>query len=160
MIYIKREAGSHYFLTQNCRYHEPQYLTETQKKNSQVYSEVGPNRAITMVDISAHVLHKIGNPTLALSWPPIHTEGEAATSVPWYASTLNPKNRIDCLYPACASKLGWRIDGSAHQGTRFYAIPTCLQPDLLPLRIDTYIPDQSEHPESLRKHCNPASRLC
>ncbi|CZR55784.1 uncharacterized protein PAC_05672 [Phialocephala subalpina] len=106
-----------------------------------------------MVEINAQVLHKIGYPTLVLA-PSSHLfeiEDTAANSEPWSASSLNPKNRIDCLSPLCTAKLGWRIDGSAHQGTRFYAIPTCLQPGLVPLRIDTFIPEQSEHPASLRE---------
>ncbi|KAE9373655.1 hypothetical protein N431DRAFT_285734, partial [Stipitochalara longipes BDJ] len=96
------------------------------------------------------LIDAIGFPTCALS--PETTVRKKATKklTEWDISILNPKNRIDCAEPYCNSKLGWRIDGCADLGTRFFVIPITLLPDLPPLRIDLLIPDQIEHSNELR----------
>jgi hypothetical protein len=65
----------------------------------------------------------------------------------WDSSILNPKNRINSLNIFQCPK--WAIDGCASMGTQFYTIPLFLNP-LIPMRIDTYIPAQSEYPPHLR----------
>jgi len=44
----------------------------------------------------------------------------------------------------------WCVDGATICGTRFFCTPTALGPDLVPTRIDVYIPDQAQHPAHLR----------
>ena len=44
----------------------------------------------------------------------------------------------------------WCVDGAIICGTRFFCTPTALGPDLVPSRIDVYIPDQAQHPAHLR----------
>ncbi|CAG8961670.1 hypothetical protein HYFRA_00006207 [Hymenoscyphus fraxineus] len=61
-------------------------------------------------------------------------------------STLNPKNRIDSLSEPANAK--WRIDGSAGMGTQYYTVPI-FQPDLIALRIDTFIPERKDVPVAL-----------
>jgi hypothetical protein len=103
-----------------------------------------------MVDVSASLIDAIGFPTFALSPARTVRKKTSKRLTEWDVSILNPKNRIDCAEPDCNSKLGWRIDGCADIGTRFFVIPITLLPDLPPLRIDLFIPDQIEHPAELR----------
>ncbi|KAF8846806.1 hypothetical protein BDZ45DRAFT_719241 [Acephala macrosclerotiorum] len=71
----------------------------------------------------------------------------SASSTPeWHTSPLNPKNRVDSLD---SSNSRWRIDGATACGTQFFAIPLQLMPDLVPIRVDVYLPDQSEYPVAL-----------
>jgi serine/threonine protein kinase len=71
-----------------------------------------------------------------------------ASEVTWENSTLNPRNRFDDLSPTSSSR--WRIDGCTLRGTQFFALPTFMMPQLAPMRIDVFIPDQSKHPPPLR----------
>lgn len=82
-----------------------------------------------------------------LEKPPEHVY--SPTDSPWESSPVNPKNRIDSLSPGTNSK--WRVDGATVCGTQFYVVPTCLLPNLVPLRIDLFTPDQADHPKELRK---------
>jgi hypothetical protein len=56
------------------------------------------------------------------------------------------------------SKSNWRLDGCGSGGTQLYIVPLFL-PTSTPLRIDTFIPDQSIHSSSLRKSLD-SSALC
>src|SRR6266536_2677942 len=102
-----------------------------------------------MVDINLGAIHNVGFPTFALQ-PPITVVEISEKFASWELSALNPKNRVDCAEPTCSSELSWRIDGSADEGTRFFATPKTLLPNLPPLRIDIFIPEQAEHPAELR----------
>ncbi|KAL2869467.1 uncharacterized protein BJX67DRAFT_379021 [Aspergillus lucknowensis] len=64
---------------------------------------------------------------------------------------------LDSLLPAQPS---WRIDGCDGQGTQFLALPIFLSPNLVPLRVDVYIPDQTKHPTHLRKALGSAGAFC
>jgi len=115
-------------------------------QSSSRFSKISPD---SIMDISLSIIHEIGFPTLALHLPITVVDISEKLSS-WDTSVLNPKNRVDCAEPTCTSKLGWRIDGSADEGTRFFAIPTTLLPNLPPLRIDVFIPEQTEHPPEFR----------
>ncbi|KXX74790.1 CBL-interacting serine/threonine-protein kinase 19 [Madurella mycetomatis] len=65
----------------------------------------------------------------------------------WEVSPLNPKNRVDSLDTVGSS---WRVDGSTICGTRFFAVPVSLLPDLPPLGIFVHVPDQTDFPPTLR----------
>jgi hypothetical protein len=56
------------------------------------------------------------------------------------------------------SKSNWRLDGCGSGGTQLYIVPLFL-PTSTPLRIDTFIPDQSIHSSTLRKSLD-SSALC
>lgn len=75
-------------------------------------------------------------------------ESGAGQREAWESSPVNPASRIDSLVPSHNPK--WRIDGCDGQGTRFFAIPIFLLPDLAPLRIDVFIPDQTKHDPQVR----------
>lgn len=77
----------------------------------------------------------------------IKVSDESVPPTSWESSQLNPKNRIDSLDGAA---LRWRVDGATACGRQFFVVPTSLLPELRPLRIDLYIPEQDEHPPSLR----------
>lgn len=70
----------------------------------------------------------------------------------WDNSHLNPKNRVEII--SSLRTASWRIDGSARFGTQLFAIPTMLLPTLKPLRVDTYIPEHSQHPGYLNQSLN------
>jgi len=53
----------------------------------------------------------------------------------------------------------WRIDGCGNGGSQFFAIPLFMHPEITPLRIDVYIPDQRLHPPELRNMLQ-SSALC
>ncbi|KAI9367608.1 kinase-like domain-containing protein [Aspergillus egyptiacus] len=65
----------------------------------------------------------------------------------WDRSFLNPRNRVETLDTASSR---WRIDGATICGSCVYAIPLDLLPDLPPLGIMLYLPDQTEFPAALR----------
>jgi len=69
------------------------------------------------------------------------------TLTSWNDSPLNPKNRIDSLDKVLIPK--WRIDGCTGCGTQFFTVPLFFT-KLSPMRIDTFIPEQSRHPKFLR----------
>jgi hypothetical protein len=102
------------------------------------------------MDLSASLLETVGFPTFAFSDTNEPPSSSYPTDPPpsWTTSSLNLKNRLDSL--ELPTDVGWRIDGAVDCGTHFYTIPTCLLPDLVPLRIDTYIPDQTELSPYLR----------
>jgi hypothetical protein len=97
-----------------------------------------------------------------LAWNTISTEslfrvaesaldsvGTAWNSQPtWEDSPLNPKNRIDSLTPVQFPT--WRIDGCTSLGVQFYTIPIFISP-LVPMRIDTILPQISQWPPDLRE---------
>jgi len=68
--------------------------------------------------------------------------------VPWSESQLNPKNRIDSLDVVVNPK--WRIDGCTGMGTQFFTIPLFFNSGLVPMRIDTFIPEWEKCPAKLR----------
>jgi len=99
-------------------------------------------------DAIAHIIH----PTAAFvgSYQP-HTAFPTKADVNpvlWNDSELNPKNRIDSLDQVLNPR--WRIDGATGMGTQFYTVPLFFT-NLTPLRIDTFIPEQSKHPPELRE---------
>ena len=84
---------------------------------------------------------------------------DANTSeIDWGQSVLNPRNRLLSL--GSARKPKWRIDGCDSQGTQLQALPVYLQPHLLPMRVDIFIPDQSQHPPGLRDVLDSAASFC
>ena len=76
----------------------------------------------------------------------------------WGRSQLNPCNRLLRLSPTRAPR--WRIDGCDSQGTQLQALPVFLEPHLLPLRVDVFIPDQSHHPPGLHDVLDSAAAFC
>jgi hypothetical protein len=96
------------------------------------------------------MFHAVMYPTAAFA-PTLPPDPEPypslSGSLSWENSYLNPKNRIDSLYPVQTPS--WRIDGGEADGTRFFIVPSFAigQP---PLRIDTYIPDPADHAPELR----------
>ncbi|KAG6364516.1 hypothetical protein INS49_006117 [Diaporthe citri] len=74
--------------------------------------------------------------------------------VEWAFSGLNPKNRVDKL--PCFESSRWRIDGGV-LGTRLFAVPLDLLPNLTPLRIDVFIPDQEHIPRAIRDTLDTAA---
>lgn len=74
--------------------------------------------------------------------------------VEWSFSGLNPKNRVDKL--PCFESSRWRIDGGI-LGTRLFAVPLDLLPNLTPLRIDVFIPDQEHIPRAIRDTLDTAA---
>jgi hypothetical protein len=100
------------------------------------------------MDIISSLLDIINEPTIIFGDQDQFLSNYVASSLPasWDLSPLNPKNRIESLDN---SNCKWRIDGCARFGTQFYAIPTHV-PDLVPIRIDVFIPSQDHHPFELR----------
>ena len=45
-------------------------------------------------------------------------------------------------------------------GRQFYAVPTHLLPNLVPLRIDVFIPDQEQYPQDLRTNLHSSFSVC
>ncbi|KAH7361069.1 kinase-like domain-containing protein [Rhexocercosporidium sp. MPI-PUGE-AT-0058] len=72
-------------------------------------------------------------------------------NLPWDASHLNPKNRIDSLTSVETPK--WRIDGCTSLGTQFFSVPALTSP-VPPLRVDTFLPDPAHWPVRLRLDLN------
>lgn len=54
----------------------------------------------------------------------------------------------------------WRIDGATLCGTQFYAVPYGLLPDLVPRRIDVFIPDQKYISKQLRRALQTSLAVC
>lgn len=100
------------------------------------------------MDITSSLLDIINEPTIVFGDQDQFLSNYVASSLPasWDLSPLNPKNRIESLDN---SNCKWRIDGCARFGTQFHAIPTHV-PDLVPIRIDVFIPSQDHHPFELR----------
>ena len=97
------------------------------------------------MDLSHSLLEIISKPSFVFTSaakPPV-----CENTFSWDSSPLNPKSRIDSLD---TTRSNWRVDGVNTCGTQYYAVPTSLMPNLLPLRIDVFIPDQEEHPIELR----------
>lgn len=107
------------------------------------------------MDLSPHVINSVIHPTAAFLASPSSAIGSsgcttndgAAAPVPWEASQLNPKNRINSLAPL-KSPL-WRIDGCTSFGSQFYVIPLFMCPT--PMRIDVFIPELSTQPPLVRR---------
>ena len=78
-------------------------------------------------------------------------------SLSWSSSSLNPKNPINSLDNTNSC---WRIDGATMCGRQVYAVPTCLLPNLVPLRIDLFIPDQEQYSQDLRANLQSSFSGC
>jgi hypothetical protein len=96
------------------------------------------------------------NPTAAyiplLEWD----EDLAHAPTSWETSKLNPKNQINKL--TLPRECGWRLDGIDVDGTRFFVVPLFALGNP-PLRIDVYIPSQSEHELGLREVLRSGSAM-
>ncbi|KAF8865668.1 hypothetical protein BDZ45DRAFT_418069 [Acephala macrosclerotiorum] len=105
---------------------------------------------------SVSMFDSVLNPTAAytriLNWE----EDLPTPPASWDRSQLNPKNRIDSL--TLPRECGWRLDGIDVDGTRFFVVPLFAlgRP---PLRIDVYIPSQSEQPSRLRQMLRSGSTM-
>ncbi len=75
----------------------------------------------------------------------------------WDRSPVNPKNLIECLDSA---KCAWRIDGATTYGTQFYIVPVDPAWDLVPLRVDLFIPSQEHHPAEVRGALQSSLSVC
>src|SRR5271154_2801792 len=104
------------------------------------------------MDLTPDAIVRVVHPTAAffdLLQPPLTTNTtKPADSILWNDSQLNPKNRIDSLDEVRNPR--WRIDGSTGLGTQFYTVPLFFA-KLHPIRVDTFIPEQSQHPQILRQ---------
>lgn len=112
------------------------------------------------MELSHSLVSAISKPTFLFSQVqrPRGSIPDSATPLPlWDSSSLNPKNRIDSLD---VTHLRWRIDGATMCGRQFYAVPTCLLPELIPLRIDVLAPDQEQHPPDLRESLQSSFSVC
>jgi hypothetical protein len=101
------------------------------------------------MEISHTLIEAIWRPHFLFKYPylkDVLVTSDTSASLPWESSALNPKNRIDSLRRSST----WRIDGATVCGTHFFVVPTSLLPDLAPLRLDLYVPDQNSHPVHLR----------
>src|SRR5579871_1382097 len=103
------------------------------------------------MELTTEVISKAVHPTAAFVDPfdAFHVEQEEELPIPWLDSELNPKNRIDSLDEVRYPK--WRIDGSAGMGSQFFTIPLFFTGPLIPVRIDTFIPQSSKCPLRLRR---------
>lgn len=81
---------------------------------------------------------------------------QLARFIPWDLSPLNPKNRVDSLGEAGSR---WRIDGGTACGTCLFAVPLDLLPELPPLRIFIFLPDQTTYPPALRVSLNASHNV-
>ena len=101
----------------------------------------------------------------AICWPGFVLKREAlersapgslgAAGPAWSDSAVNPAKRVDTLN---TSGSRWNVDGATAFGTQFFIAPLGAIPNLVPLRIDVFIPDQSLHPPCLRSMLG--SSLC
>ena len=112
------------------------------------------------MDLSQSLVSAITKPSFAFD----HSHQQQPQSpntlepqVSWESSLLNPKNRILSLDTRNSK---WRIDGATQCGRQFYAVPVCLLPEMIPLRIDIYIPDQEQHPPELRNALQSSFSVC
>lgn len=100
------------------------------------------------MELSWSLLEELGGPQAAFL-PELDHKTDTSVILPyWEDSLLNPKNRIDTLDPQPGPK--WRIDGFGLAGRQVFATPIFLGADLYPLRVDIFLPDQTEIPEHLR----------
>jgi hypothetical protein len=107
------------------------------------------------MELTPDVINKLVHPTAAFvdaynCEPPISlgVESGEEESVPWADSDLNPKNRIDSLDEVLNPR--WRIDGCSGTGTQFFTIPLFFTGNLVPVRVDTFIPEWEKCPRRLR----------
>jgi hypothetical protein len=114
------------------------------------------NEVVNM-ELTPSVISRVVHPTAAFVESsgcdsPIGSETEQKehkpVPVPWSESGLNPKNRIDSLDEVLTPK--WRIDGCTGMGTQFFTIPLFFTGNLVPMRIDTFIPEWEKCPPELR----------
>ncbi|KAH6673451.1 hypothetical protein B0J14DRAFT_700453 [Halenospora varia] len=109
-----------------------------------------------MMEASIDMFDAVCNPTAVytpiLGWD----EDLVQDSTNWQTSNLNPKNRINTL--TLPSEFRWRLDGIDVDGTRFFAVPLFAL-KTPPLRIDVYIPSQSEHGLVLREALQSGSAM-
>lgn len=100
------------------------------------------------MEMSHDLAETLWRPSFLYEYPRLRNESIGCSSdVEWTCSGLNPKNRVNNLPEFEASS--WRIDGGI-LGTCLFAIPLNLLPDLPPLRIDVFIPDQRDIPRAIR----------
>src|ERR1700733_4365745 len=104
------------------------------------------------MEVSASLLARLNTPVIAFTDLSKVVEEFVEPTISWDKSPLNPKNLVDSL--RYHENTNWRIDGSDRFGTRLLTIPTLFLPSLNPLRIDTYIPEQSQHAASLSQSLN------
>ncbi|KAK3934288.1 CBL-interacting serine/threonine-protein kinase [Diplogelasinospora grovesii] len=117
------------------------------------------------MEMSHDVIDAIWRPTFVFKHVPLrtqllqHRKTGRIGPVPWVDSALNPKNRVVSLPARGASR--WRIDGAIAFKTRFFAIPLdLLETDrLVPLRIDVFVPDQSDYSPALRQSLDAATAV-
>jgi hypothetical protein len=109
------------------------------------------------MELTPSVISRVVHPTAAyvessMYNNPIGSEAvpkqDEQVPVPWSESQLNPKNRIDSLDEVVNPK--WRIDGCTGMGTQFFTIPLFFNGGLVPMRIDTFIPEWDKCPTILR----------
>lgn len=114
----------------------------------------GEDPELLRMELTTDVISRVVHPTAAFvdtfgpfdgADPELEEEGP----ILWSDSELNPKNRIDSLDEVCNPK--WRIDGSAGMGTQFFTVPLFFTGKLIPIRIDTFIPESSKCPPRLRR---------
>ncbi len=112
------------------------------------------NKFVSM-ELTPSAISRVVHPTAAFVdlsryHNPIGSEIEPSQDepVPWSESELNPKNRIDSLDEVVDPK--WRIDGCTGMGTQFFTVPLFFKGNLVPMRIDTFIPELEKCPAKLR----------
>ncbi|OJD30132.1 protein kinase-like domain protein [Diplodia corticola] len=112
------------------------------------------------MDLSCTLLDAILEPTFVFrSTQILSAEALLYEDCPWEFSPLNPKNRL-CSLAQLKAPQSWRIDGGTSYGTRFFTVPTIFRSGWAPLRIDTFIPDQTKHPLALRSVLQSSHSVC
>lgn len=76
----------------------------------------------------------------------------------WGDSLLNPRNPLDSINTMQPGL--WRIDGSSSFGTQFQVTPISLIPNLIPTRIDVFIPDQATLSRGVRSALGSDLAFC
>lgn len=112
------------------------------------------------MDLSQSLVSVITKPTFVFVQlePPQPSLTTSTAPLPsWGSSPINPKNRINSLD---VTRSHWRVDGATMCGRQFYVVPTCLLPNLVPLRVDVFIPDQEQHPPELREALQSSFSAC
>lgn len=90
----------------------------------------------------------IGRPSFVLKHHLLKRKLLSATSIStWDTTQLNSKSCVNSLDISASE---WRVDGGTACGTQYFAVPQTLMPSLFPLRIDVFLPDQSDIPVALR----------
>lgn len=104
------------------------------------------------MELNQQSIHDAIHPTAAfcncISEDEISNREVARIDVPWDASSLNPKNRIDSL--AELRHPLWRIDGCTAFGTQIYAVPL-FAGTIPPFRVDVFIPEPATLPSYVRE---------